>query len=467
MLLTLAEILTITKGTLLAGRPEGCISGAIIDSRDARGGELFFPLQGEKENGHCFINDALRRGAAASLLEKDYITRFSPGDFPPEKALIVVDNCLQCLQEIAAYHRDKNFPAVVAVTGSNGKTTTKDLIASVLETRYCVLKTEGNYNNDIGLPLTLLRLRPQHEIAVLEMGMRGRGEIALLSALAKPGLGVITNIGEAHLELLGSRENISRAKGELLEAMGSRGTAVLNGDDPFLRRMGGLFPGRTVYYGYGERSDLRVQHSQFENGGYAFTAVLPQGGVAEFWVPLPGKHNVYNALAAVAVGLHFSLKESEIRKGLANASFSAMRMERMQTKSGFWLINDAYNASPSSMEFALQALKEWAGAELSIAVLGDMLELGAYTVEGHRKTGHCLARVGIDYLVTVGEQAAFIGEGAKEAGFPPGCMFSCSSNAEAIKVLQSLPLRGAHVLVKGSRAMGMETIVNEMLAKYN
>jgi UDP-N-acetylmuramoyl-tripeptide--D-alanyl-D-alanine ligase len=426
MHLTLQEVLTVTNGRLFAGDAAGSLSGAVIDSRETRGGELFFPLQGDQQNGHRFVIDALQRGAAAALLEKNYLAHFQPGDFPPGKTLIVVDDCLRSLQEIAAYHRDKYKIGVVAVTGSNGKTTTKDLIAAVLKTRYRVLKTEGNFNNDIGLPLMLLRLDQQHEVAVLEMGMRGQGEIALLCSLCKPNMGVITNIGEAHLELLGSRENISRAKGELLEAMGPSDTAILNGDDPFLKRMGDVFVGQTVYYGYNEGSSLRVHRSFFQNDGYCFSAELPGGNVEEFWVPLPGRHNVYNALAAVAVGLHFSLETPEIREGLATASFSGMRMERLQTKNGLRLINDAYNASPSSMDVALQSLKEWAGGGISIAVLGDMLELGVFSEEGHRRTGHCLARLGIDYLVTVGEQASLIGEGAKEAGVSSQNIFNCT-----------------------------------------
>ncbi len=463
MLITVQEVLAVTNGSLFAGVAAGSLSGAVIDSREARGGELFFPLQGDKHNGHRFVADALQRGAAATLLEKRYLTQFKPGDFPPGKTVIVVDDCLRSLQDIAAYHRDKYQVWVVAVTGSNGKTTTKDLIASVLKTRYRVLKTEGNFNNDIGLPLTLLRLNGQHEIAVLEMGMRGPGEIALLCSLCKPNVGVITNIGEAHLELLGSRENISRAKGELLDSMSSTGTAILNGDDPYLKSMGEVFVGHTVYYGYDEGLNLRAHRSLFQNDGYCFTAALPGGDVEEFWVPLPGRHNVYNGLAAVAVGLHFSLVPSGIREGLAATSFSGMRMERFQTKSGLRLLNDAYNASPSSMEVALQSLKEWAGGGLCIAVLGDMLELGVFSEEGHRKTGHCVARLGIDSLVTVGEQASLIGEGAKEAGFSPQNIYCCGDRGAAINVLQTLPLQESYVLVKGSRGMAMETIVEALL----
>ncbi len=467
MHLTVEEVLTVTNGRLFAGDITGSLSGGVIDSREAREGEIFFPLQGDQQNGHRFIMDALQRGAAATLLEKSYLAQFEGGDFPPGKTVIVVDDCLRSLQDIAAYHRDKFQIGVVGVTGSNGKTTTKDLIASVLQTRYRVLKTEGNFNNDIGLPLTLLRLNGQHEIAVLEMGMRGQGEIALLCALCKPNVGVITNIGEAHLEHLGSRENISKAKGELLEAMGSNDTAILNGDDPFLKSMGDVFVGRTVYYGYDEGLTLRAHRSLFQNDGYSFSAALPGGDIEEFWVPLPGRHNVYNGLAAVAVGLHFCLEPSAIREGLAATSFSGMRMERLQTKTGLRLLNDAYNASPSSMAVALQSLKEWAGGGLAIAVLGDMLELGEFSEQEHRKTGQCLAHLGIEWLVTVGEQASLIGEGAKEAGIMPQNIFCCRDHKAALKVLQSLPLEQSYVLVKGSRGMAMETIVKALMEQYD
>jgi UDP-N-acetylmuramoyl-tripeptide--D-alanyl-D-alanine ligase len=249
--------------------------------------------------------------------------------------------------------------------------------------------------------------------------------------------------------------------------MGPGGTAVLNGDDPYLRRMGALFAGKTLYFGYSEAVDLRISHSQPEEGGYSFTVMLPQGDTEDFWIPLPGKHNAYNALAAVALGLHFSLNAAEIKEGLAAAVFSAMRMERIQTRSGFCIINDAYNASPTSMQYALQALREGAGSALTVAVLGDMFELGAYAEEGHRRTGQWVADKGIDYLVTVGKQAALIGEGAVETGMSPERVWHCVEHAEALNVLHSLPLSGTHILIKGSRGMSMERIADGLLQAYN
>ncbi|NLL57302.1 MAG: UDP-N-acetylmuramoyl-tripeptide--D-alanyl-D-alanine ligase, partial [Firmicutes bacterium] len=355
MLFSVEEVLKVTGGRLWRGELKGSFCGAVIDSRKAGGGELFFPLRGEKENGHNFIADALLRGANGSLIEEEESSRFAGSSFPSGKTLIVVKNSLESLQKLAAYHREKFSLPLIAVTGSNGKTTTKDFIASVLATRYNVLKTEGNLNNHLGLPLMLLRLKKEHQAAVLELGMNAPGEIALLTSLCRPNLGIITNIGEAHLGLLGSKKNIARAKGELLANMDSRGKAFLNGDDPFLKQLGKEFPGRTFYYGFSAEADLRVLSSCTDEAGAEFAALLPDGRTENFQISLPGRHNVYNALAAIAVGLDFSLTNREIREGLLRASFSGMRMEKKLLKSGFWVINDAYNANPTSMKSSLQS----------------------------------------------------------------------------------------------------------------
>ena len=396
MLFSVEEVLKVTGGKLWRGELKGSFHGAVIDSRKAGGGELFFPLQGEKENGHNFIFDALNRGANGSLLEEEQVSRFTAQSFPSGKSVIVVKNSLRSLQKLAAYHRNKFSLPVVAITGSNGKTTTKDFIASVLTTRYNVLKTEGNLNNHLGLPLMLLRLEKEHRVAVLEMGMNAPGEIALLASLSRPDRGIITNIGEAHLGFLGSKDNIARAKGELLANMDSRGKAFLNGDDPFLKQMGPEFAGRTLYYGFSEGLDLRVLNSFMDNSGYRFEVLLPSGGTESFWIPLPGKHNVYNALAAIAVGLDFSLDIQRIKEGLHKSAFSGMRMEKTAVKSGFWVINDAYNANPTSMKFSLQSLGEMAGNNVKIAILGDMFELGSAAEAKHYELGKVLVDVGVD-----------------------------------------------------------------------
>ncbi len=463
MALAVDEVLTATGGRLRIGG-KNLFTGFIIDSREARGGELFFPLRGEKTDGHSFILDALKKGAAGSLLEQRRLNFLTGEEFPPGKTLIIVDDVLKALHKLAFFHRQKYSLPLIAVTGSNGKTTTKDLIASVLATRYNVLKTEGNLNNHLGLPLMLLCLEERHDVAVMEMGMSGFGEIALLSSLALPSLGVITNIGEAHMEYLGSVENISKAKNELLVSMGSGGKAFLNGDDPYLQRMGENFEGEVFYYGFGEKVHLRGLKYFSSGEGAGFNTLLPGRKEQEFWIPVPGKHNVYNALAAIAIGRHFGIETEKIKKGLAEAKISGMRMERKAAKGGFRVINDAYNASPSSMKAALLTLKDQAGDSTAIAILGGMLELGNLTEKGHLDVGKYLAALAPDYLITVGELALLIARGAREAGFPAEKIFEAGSSREALEHLKSLKLKGACLLLKGSRMMRLEKIAEELLA---
>ncbi len=461
------DLVNITGGRLLSGPVETWFSGAVIDSRKAQPGDLFVPLQGEKENGHQYMFAALEQGAAGSLLEYGEIPGFSGLEFPPGKVILAVENALQALQRLARAHRQKFNLPVVAVTGSNGKTTTKDFIAAVLAVRSPVLKTEGNLNNHIGLPLMLLRIKGEHQGVVLEMGMSGYGEIALLTSLCSPNLGVITNIGEAHLEMLGSRANIARAKGELLEGMAPGSTAFLNADDPFLRPMGARFSGQVCTFGFAEEADFRALHCGFEASGYYFTARTPSREDAEsYWIPLPGRHNVYNALAALAVGEHLQLTPREIRAGLAAAEVSAMRMERCFAGSGFWIVNDAYNASPTSVQYALDYLVEWAGAQRKIAVLGDMLELGEASETAHRAVGRYAAEKGVDVVFTLGERAKLVAEGALQAGISPEHVFACTDYEEILHRLERFVEKGVTILIKGSRGMKMERIAAMLQARY-
>ena len=294
--------------------------------------------------------------------------------------------------------------------------------------------------------------------------MSAPGEISLLASLAKPSLGVITNIGEAHLGLLGSRENIARAKGELLDVMGAEGKAFLNGDDYYLRRMGKEFRGETFYYGFHEGVDLRSLNSTGCEFGSRFTVLLPDGKVEDFQIPLLGGHNVYNALAAIALGLEFSLEIEEIKERLSKSSVTGMRMEIKLSKRGCWVINDSYNANPTSMKVALQSLKEAAGKERAIAVLGDMLELGAVEEQEHFKVGEYCAALNIDYLITVGNLGSVIARGARSAGLPSFRIIAADSHREALDYLFSLPQKGSFILIKGSRGMRMEIIAEELLA---
>ena len=462
------EVLRATGGKLLS-RGEDDFSGFIIDSRKASekasGGDLFFPLPGENTDGHRYIAKALQNGAVGALMEESWADFVRNEPIPPGKTLILVENIMQAMHQLALFNRQKHPIPLIAVTGSNGKTTTKDLIASVLAVKYNVLKTEANYNNHLGLPLMLLSLNQDHEVAVLEMGMSGLGEIAFLASLALPSLGVITNIGEAHLASLGSRDNIAQAKNELLVSMGAGGKAFLNRDDPYLRKMGADFPGQAYYFGDDQEADLRLlDYSTSSGGGSRFAVYEAQAGdLWEFLLPLPGRHNINNALAAIALGLHFGLNYEEIKTGLDGAEITGMRMEIRQAEGGFQVVNDAYNASPTSMKAALETLVDLAGEKKMIAVLGDMLELGDLTEEGHLEVGRYLAALAPEHLVTVGESAALIAQGAAEAGFPEEKIFKAESSREALEHLCSLELQDSCILLKGSRKMRLEQLSEELL----
>lgn len=424
------------------------------DTRTVSPGDLFIALVGERFDAHDFIPQAIDKGAAAVVASR-----------PPAGALVVpvllVDDTLAALQRLAAYNRRQFTLPVVAVTGSNGKTTTKDLIASVLGSRYKTLKTTGNFNNHIGLPLTLLKLDGTYGAAVLEMGMRGLGEIDLLAGIAQPNVAVITNIGETHLERLGSIENIATAKSEVLNHLDPEGTAVLNGDDPWVRKVAGKFKGRVLFYGTGAENDIRVADIKTDGQSSVFT-VHYQDRLASVMLPVPGRHNVQNALAAVGVGLVTGLSMDGITAGLAQPELTAMRLEVLE-KGPYKIINDAYNANTASVKAALQVLADQAGNRRRVAVLGSMFELGERAQAGHREVGEAAFESGIELLVTVGDLAEYIAKGALAKGMAPEKVFHCRDNEQAMAALKSRITAGDVILVKGSRGMKMEEIVRSLL----
>ncbi|MBE3587804.1 MAG: UDP-N-acetylmuramoyl-tripeptide--D-alanyl-D-alanine ligase [Thermoanaerobacteraceae bacterium] len=455
--MTVAEIAGILKGRLCQGDPEVRVGAVSIDSRRLASGQLFFALRGERHDGHDFIPAAVAAGAGGVVVDR-LVTGIDPA-----VPVIQVANTLVALQELARYNRRAYRVPVIGVTGSSGKTSTKDLVAAALSRRMQVLKTTGNQNNEIGLPLTLLEMDDGHQAAVVEMAMRGPGEIAFLCDLARPTAGIITNIGEAHVERLGSVESIARAKGELLEAIPPEGFALLHRESPFMEREAARCRGRVYFFGFAEQAHVRALDIRPGGGGNRFKVRLPDGSEGDIYLPLPGRHNVLNALAAVGVAWALGVSLEDAARGLAAASLSPMRLEMVE-KNGITIINDAYNANPASTGAALQVLAEM-GAGRRIAVLGDMLELGREAFPGHRRVGAAVAAGAVDYLVTVGELGRIIATGAVEAGFPPGRVFAAASNTEAVDHLRPRLLPGDVVLVKGSRGMGMEQIVRELLEK--
>lgn len=464
---TAAEAAAVGGGAVVAGSPAALITGAASDSRRVRPGDLFVAIPGERVDGHTFLDVVAAAGASAALVSR-------PVQAPPGLAVIQVDDTVRALGRLAADYRRRFDLPVIGVTGSVGKTTTKDLVAGVLGRAFETLANEGNLNTEVGLPLTVLELERRHQVGVFEMGMRGRGEIAYLAGIARPSIGLITNIGPTHLELLGSIENITRAKAELIEALPADGLAVLNGDDPLCRSISGLTRAPVVFYGTG--SDCEVRADEFETLGEKGVRVLvavtgPAGAGAtgratdrfEVVVPIPGRHNVGNALAAVAVGRALGMSLSDIAAGLSAPRRSAMRLAVVRTD-GLTIIDDTYNAGPASMRAALGILKEVAGGGRSTAILGNMLELGAAAEAGHEEIGRAVREFGIGRLITVGDLGAVIARAAVAAGLDPALVTTCASNAAAVAAARAWLRQDDTVLVKGSRGMKMEEIVGALKA---
>ncbi|MBC7233853.1 MAG: UDP-N-acetylmuramoyl-tripeptide--D-alanyl-D-alanine ligase [Chloroflexi bacterium] len=441
----------------------------VIDSRAAVEGCLFVALPGEHTDGHLYVADAFRRGARAALVHRAVAecgTLIDVGKAPDAASpfswpvCFLVPNTLASLQALAAYWRRKHTQChVVGVTGSVGKTTTKGLIAAVLRQRFCTLSSPENYNNEVGLPLSVLRLHSGVEWLVQEMGMYDVGEITLLAKIALPEVGVVTNVGPTHLERLGTIERIAQAKAELVQALPPDGLAVLNGDDERVRAMASLTPARKVlYYGLEPHNDLWADEIQtrgleglwlrFHFGGQSVPARLP----------LLGRHSVHSALAAAAVGLSQGLTWEEIIAGLQDRS-AQVRLIVVPGIHGTTILDDTYNASPASTLAALNLLAEMDGRK--VAVLGGMLELGSYEEEGHRLVGRRAADVA-SVLVTVGRLGRLIAEEALAAGMPPAAVYAVADNEEAVEVLRQILAEGDFVLVKGSRGIAMEHIVAKL-----
>jgi len=455
-LLYCREILSATGGILISGKMEDTISNISTDTRQIAGGDFFIPIAGERFDGHDFIADAFREGASGCLTHRD----LEGLDVPMEGRIIIrVEDTARALRDLASYYRSKFNIPVVGITGSVGKTSTKEMIACVLARKYNVLKTSRNLNNEIGLPLTVFNLNSSHEIAVFEMGMSALGEISRLTAIAKPSIAVISNIGISHIEKLGSKNNILKAKMEILEGLSDDGIVILNGDDDLLLGLKGLLRFRTIYYGMGEGMDYQAYNIRTGEKGTFFEIFL---GNKEYTVEIkvPGVHNVYNALAAISTGMVMGIPPEDIIEGIAMFRSGDMRLD-IKEYNGIKVINDVYNASPDSMQAALRVLKD-VSAERRIAVLGDMLELGRWSEEAHRSVGRFAALCNPDYVIAVGNYSSFIIEGARENIKGKMETFALKNNEEAIELISSVIKAGDAVLVKGSRGMRMERIVERI-----
>jgi UDP-N-acetylmuramoyl-tripeptide--D-alanyl-D-alanine ligase len=448
---------TVVQGTaelLVAGRGPGdrLFSRAVIDSRGVQPGDLFFALRGEHHDGHDFVEDALARGAAGLVVER-------PLEAPPEVAVFQVSDSLSALQRLAAHWRARHDVDVVGVTGSVGKTTCKELIAAVLGARWRVLKSPANLNTEIGLPLTLLGLTPEHERAVLEMAMYGPGEIDLLCRIAQPRIGVVTNVGPVHLERLGSMAAIAAAKGELVEALPSDGVAVLNGDDATVAAMASRTKARVLLYGQSSQCHIRGSDLASHGlDGISFRLTYEGSRPRRLEAHLPGRHHLYPALAAAAVALAEGMTLAEAASALEDAR-PELRLRVLTTPNGATILDDSYNASPQSVSAALDLLTELPGRR--IALLGEMRELGAAEEEGHRQVGQHAA-VCADLILVVGERARPLYEAARATG-PAEVRFLALAE-EAASILRDELQPGDYLLVKASRAVTLETVVDALVA---
>lgn len=461
---SLQDILDSTGGTLISGDPGKVFSEISIDSRTIKRGDLFIALRGMRFDGHQFVKEAMEKGGEGVIIENESLGEKEVLD-PRGKTVIVVGDTLRALGDIAHWWRKKHPIPLIAVVGSNGKTTTKEIIATLLEGSFRVLKTSGNRNNLIGLPLTLLDLGPKHNIAVVEMGMNVKGEIRRMTEIANPDVGLITNISEAHLEGLGTFEELIKAKGELWDTMRPDGVIVVNQDDGHVMKLAERYPGKKVTFGLEVTSDVMAKEIRIEGSkGVRFTLNLT-GGEVEVFFPMMGIASIYNALAGTAVASVFGVPREKIIKRLEGFKPFSMRMEIIQMGNGATIINDAYNANPKSMELALKALSEVKDRRRGIAVLGDMLELGQFSDEAHASIGEKVASLGVDLLFTLGERAEIIAQKARQAGLNEDRVVVSMDHQDLLIRLKKTIKRGDWILVKGSRALSLEKVVLGLMGK--
>src|SRR5436190_7331765 len=447
--LSIFQIAEFAGAAVSSGDSKVSIGKISTDSRRLKRGELFVALRGENFDGHNFVESAANAGAAGAIVDSSW-----KGKVPENFALIRVKDTLQAYQKLAANYRKSLSLKVVAITGSNGKTSTKDFAAAVLARRFQVTKTEGNFNNQVGLPRTILEATSRDEVAIWEIGMNHPGEVAALAKLAEPDVAIITNIGVAHIEFMGSREAVATEKGALVEAVGAQGTVILNGDDPFTKSIAVRARAKVILAGTTTGTIRASEISQSESGtDFTF---LEGAHRCRAQLPVPGLHMVQNALLAVAAGRVFGVSLEDCAAGLIAAPLAKARLQIKQI-GGVEFIDDSYNANPDSMKAALRTLAELPADGKRIAVLGEMRELGDELERGHREVGETAATLKIDQLIAIGDVAAAIADAAKHAGLEKTAIVA--STSEAAELLSEIAAPGDLVLVKGSRLARTERVI--------
>src|SRR6476661_10367795 len=449
--LPLSQIAQLAGGSISSGDQTVVVNKINTDSRTLKSRELFVALRGENFDGHNFVESAAQIGAAGAIVESSW-----NGEIPKNFALIRTRDTLQAYQDLAANYRKSLTLKVVAITGSNGKTSTKDFNAAVLAHRFRVTKTEGNFNNHVGLPRTILETTSADEIGVWELGMNHPGEIAILAKVAAPDVAIITNIGVAHIEFMGTREKIAEEKGALAEAVGTEGTIILNADDPFTNSIASRARGKVILAGTTSGS-IRASEITHSGTGTDFT-ILEGAHRCRAQLSVPGLHMVQNALLAVAAGRVFGLSLEECAAELVAAPLTRARSQ-IKDIGGVQFLDDSYNANPDSMKAALRTLVELDADGKRIAVLGEMRELGDQSERGHREVGETAATLGVDQLITIGDAAELIAEGARTGGLDK--VLSARSTGAAAKLLGEIAEPGDLVLIKGSRAARTEEVIEQ------
>lgn len=454
---TARDVVVWSGGTLFQGSGDARFDAVSIDSREIAAGALFIAIRGPNHDAHDFLETASSAGAAGLLIEGG---RSLPASIKPDCAVVAVDDTTRALAHVAAGHRAGFTGALVAITGSNGKTTTKEMCATILAERAPCLRNVGNLNNQFGLPLTLLSREAHHESVVVEIGMNHRGEVAALAAIARPTVGVITNVGVAHIEHLGSREEIAREKGDLVASLTKDGVAVLNADDPRVAAAAERTEARVVSFGLDAAALVRAEAVRLlPEGGFAFRLVAPAGST-DITVLGLGSVTVPNALAAAAAAMAAGASLDEVRHGLANYRPLGGRMERLALPGGGVLVNDSYNANPQSMQEALRSLVARSGGKRALAVLGEMGELGDLAARAHREIGALAAELDLDGLFTLGAHGRELADGAIAAGMDAARIYVATDHDDLAARVTAALRPEDWVLVKGSRAARMERVVN-------
>ncbi len=457
---SIKEIVKFTQGIVVSGSTRGKISGVSTDSRTIAPGELFIAIRGKKFDGHDCIAQALSRKAKAVIVSRDWFEAHSRKITVMRKPVIAVDDTVSALGMLGRANRERFSIPVIAVTGSNGKTTTKEMIAAILGSRLNVLKSQGSFNNHIGVPLSLLKLKLSHQAAVFELGMNHKGEIRSLASLVRPNIVVITNAAQAHLEFFNSVSDIIEAKCELLENLKAKDVAIINADCKGLYEHAKLYSENILSFGINKKCVYRASNILSHKDSVVFTLNEKD----TFTLPLLGEHNVYNALAAIAVADYLKIKKIDMRRRLKKFQPAALRMQSFK-RHGAEIIADCYNANPDSMKASINTLSAMRHKKRRIMVMGDMFELGPSSRYYHSELGVLIAHNPIDKLITVGDNARHTAESALNCGMKKEDVFICETREAVIDTLKKIVLPEDVVLLKGSRAMALEKIIEEFLGK--